>query len=104
MTNQYTTKQTRWFGNAQVSKKRRGFLPEEKRVAKAIEYRISSRLKASYIWIKKNTRKDVLNYYYSVKMALGYVINPEFSNHKIIGCTSLFRATTSPRINTATKR
>ena len=25
-------------------------------------------------------------------MELGYVINPEFSNHKIIGCPSLFSA------------
>ena len=38
-------KQIRWLGIAQVSKKRRIFLPEEKRVAKDIKYRTSYRLK-----------------------------------------------------------
>ena len=65
MTKQYMTKQTRWLGTAQVPKKRRIFIPEEKRVAEAIEYIISSSIKVSYIWIKNNMRKDILNYYYS---------------------------------------
>ena len=55
-------KKTRWLGTAQLSKKRRIFLPEEKRVAEAIEYRISIRLKASYRWINNNMRRDILNY------------------------------------------
>ena len=65
-TKQYTTKKTTWLGTAQVSKKIRIFLPEWKMVAAAIEYRISSMLMVSYRWIKKNMKKDILNYYYSV--------------------------------------
>ena len=63
ITKQYMKKQSKWLGTARVSKKTRIFLPEEKRVAEAIEYRIISRLKTSYIWIKNNMRKDIRNYY-----------------------------------------
>ena len=34
-------------------------------------------------------------------MKLGYVINPYFSNHKILGCPSLCSAKTSLIINTS---
>ena len=37
-------------------------------------------------------------------MTLGYLINPEFPNHKIIFYPGLFISTTSLRINTSTKR
>ena len=37
-------------------------------------------------------------------MAVDYAINTDFSNHKIVGCLSSYRATTSSRRKTATKR
>ena len=54
-------------GLQRYPRKEEDFLPEDERVAQAIEQRISSSLKASYIWIKNNKRKDILNYYYSVE-------------------------------------
>ena len=45
--------------------KEEDILPEEKSVSEDIEERTSNRLRASYIWIKKNMSKKVLNYYYS---------------------------------------
>ena len=41
-------------------------LPEEKRVAEAIQWGIRSRLKAYHRCINNNIRKYILNYYYSV--------------------------------------
>ena len=43
------------------------FLPADKRFSKAMKERISNRLKEYSIWIKKNMRKEILNYYYSVE-------------------------------------
>ena len=63
MTKHNTTKQIRWLGNAQLSNKRRRFLPEEKMFAKYIQYMISNMLKSSNRWIKNNIRNDILNYY-----------------------------------------
>ena len=60
-------------------------------------------MKASYGWIYNSMRKDILNYYYSVDNGTWLCDKSIISNHKMIGCTDLFRATTSLRINTATK-
>ena len=61
-------------------------------------------IKAYYRWIKNNMMKGILNYYYSVYNGTLLYDEAIISNHKIIGCPSLFRATTSLRINTAKKR
>ena len=45
----------------------------------------------------------MINYYYSVEIALSYEIKPDFSNHQIIVCPILCSATTSLRINAETK-
>ena len=43
------------------------FLPEDKRFSWDIKERIINRLKEYPRWIKNKTRKDILNYYYSVE-------------------------------------
>ena len=66
MTKQYMKNKTGGQGMHRYPRKEEEFLPEQKRVAQAIEQMISSSLKASYRWINNNMRKDILNYYYSV--------------------------------------
>ena len=65
MTKKSLTK-NRWLGTAQVSNKRRTFLPEQKGVAEDIKQRISSRHKLSYILINNNMSSEILNSYYSM--------------------------------------
>ena len=51
-----TEKQIWWLGTAQVSKKRRSFLPEDKIIYESIKERISNRLKLYSRWIKNKIR------------------------------------------------
>ena len=61
------TKQTRWLGTAQVSKKRKRINYLKREGFQGIKYRISNRLKVSSKWINNNTRKEILNNHYYVE-------------------------------------
>ena len=62
MANQYSKKDQVVRDCTGLQERKKMILSEEKRVAEAIEERISNRLKVSYRRINNNIRKEILNY------------------------------------------
>ena len=67
MTKQYLIKKPRGQGLHKSPIKEEVFLPGDKMVYKSIKDSTSNSIKVSSRWMKKNIRKEILNYYYSVE-------------------------------------
>ena len=66
MANHYL-KKNRWLGTAHVSNKIGIFFkPGDESFTKANKEGVSNRIKEYSIWINNNTRKEIINYYYSM--------------------------------------